>query len=101
MVTANFGNLLQKLRQLGDVRRDPSRTPKSHFRDGRHSARGRSRAVSHYEFWGTDMKTLLVGIIFIIAIFSTSQAFATDLPDCPNVKWKHGRYVCGDVQANS
>jgi len=25
MFTANFGNLLQKLRQLGDVRRDPAR----------------------------------------------------------------------------
>jgi hypothetical protein len=25
MFTANFGNLLQKLRQLGDIRRDPSR----------------------------------------------------------------------------
>jgi hypothetical protein len=25
MFTANFGNLLQKLRQLGDIRRDPLR----------------------------------------------------------------------------
>jgi hypothetical protein len=25
MLTANFGNLLQKLRQLGDIHRDPAR----------------------------------------------------------------------------
>jgi hypothetical protein len=25
MSTANFGNLLQKLRQLGDIHRDPAR----------------------------------------------------------------------------
>jgi hypothetical protein len=47
------------------------------------------------------MKTLLVGIAFAIAIVFTSQAFATELPDCPNGKWKHGHYVCGDFQANS
>ncbi|MGA8696007.1 MAG: hypothetical protein WB689_19605 [Xanthobacteraceae bacterium] len=43
---------------------------------------------------------LLVGIVFAMGIF-TSQAFATDLPDCPNGKWKNGHYVCGDIQANS
>jgi hypothetical protein len=47
------------------------------------------------------MKTLLVGIAFAIVMAFTSQAFATDLPDCPKVGWKHGHYVCGDVQANS
>jgi hypothetical protein len=30
-----------------------------------------------------------------------SQAFAMDLPDCPKGTWKHRRYVCGDIQANS
>jgi hypothetical protein len=46
------------------------------------------------------MKTLLVGIAFAIAMVFASQAFAADLPDCPNVKWKSGHYVCGD-EANS
>jgi hypothetical protein len=49
----------------------------------------------------TTMKALLVGIAFAMAIVFTSQAFATDLPDCPNGKWKNGHYVCGDLQANS
>jgi hypothetical protein len=47
------------------------------------------------------MKTLLVGIAFAIGMAFTSQAFATDLPDCPKGGWKHGHYVCGDIQANS
>jgi hypothetical protein len=49
----------------------------------------------------TAMKALLAGIAFAIAIVFASQAFATDLPDCPNGKWKNGHYVCGDIQANS
>jgi hypothetical protein len=47
------------------------------------------------------MKALLVAIAFATVMIFTSQAFATNLPDCPNVKWKQGHYVCGDVQANS
>jgi hypothetical protein len=47
------------------------------------------------------MKALLAGIAFAVAIVFTSQAFATGLPDCPNVKWKNGHYICGDIQANS
>jgi hypothetical protein len=47
------------------------------------------------------MKALLLGVAFAIAMIFTSQAFATDLPDCPNAKFKRGHYVCGDVQANS
>jgi hypothetical protein len=47
------------------------------------------------------MRTLLAFIAFAIAMAFTSQAFATDLPDCPNGAWKHGHYVCGDIQANS
>jgi hypothetical protein len=45
------------------------------------------------------MKTLLVGIAFAIAMIVTTQAFAADLPECPNVKWKNGHYVCGDVDS--
>jgi hypothetical protein len=29
------------------------------------------------------MKALLLGVAFAIAMIFTSQAFATDLPDCP------------------
>jgi hypothetical protein len=49
----------------------------------------------------TAMKTLLVGIAFGMAMIFASQAFAAELPDCPNGKWKNGHYVCGDLQANS
>jgi hypothetical protein len=47
------------------------------------------------------MKTLLACIAFALAMAFTSQAFATDLPDCPKGAWKQGHYVCGDIQANS
>ena len=46
---------------------------------------------------GSAMKTLLVGIAFAVAMVFTSGAFAANLPDCPNVKWKNGHYVCDDV----
>jgi hypothetical protein len=36
------------------------------------------------------MKTLLTGIAFALVMAFTSQAFATDLPDCPKGAWKHG-----------
>jgi hypothetical protein len=90
-----FGNI----RQLGDVHRNPT---KGHFRDARHSTSGGPVTLCTVRVWGEiAMKTLLVGIAFAIAIVFTSQAFATELPDCPNGKWKHGHYVCGDFQANS
>lgn len=44
------------------------------------------------------MKTLLAGIAFALAMAFTSQAFATDLPDCPKGAWKQGHYVCGDIK---
>jgi len=47
------------------------------------------------------MNMLLVVIAFAITMFFATEAFATDLPDCPNVQWKNGHYVCGDIQANS
>jgi hypothetical protein len=47
------------------------------------------------------MKTLLVGIAFAIGMLFASQAFAAELPDCPKGAWKHGHYICGDIQANS
>jgi hypothetical protein len=47
------------------------------------------------------MKALLIAFAFGVAMFFTTEAFATDLPDCPNVKWKQRHFVCGDLQANS
>ena len=47
------------------------------------------------------MKTLLTGIAFALVMAFTSRAFATDLPDCPKGAWKHGHYVCEEIQANS
>ena len=47
------------------------------------------------------MKTLLVGIAFAIGMVFTSQAFATEMPDCPKGTLKNGHYVCGDLEANS
>jgi hypothetical protein len=47
------------------------------------------------------MKTLLAGIALAIAMAFTSQAFAADIPDCPNGIWKNGHYVCGDLEPNT
>jgi hypothetical protein len=47
------------------------------------------------------MNTLLVSIAFAIAMVFASQAFAADMPDCPNGTFKNGHYVCGDLEANS
>jgi hypothetical protein len=47
----------------------------------------------------TAMKALVLGIAFAVAIIFTSQAFAADLPDCPNVKWKHGHYICDEANS--
>jgi hypothetical protein len=52
-------------------------------------------------FGETIMKALLVGIAFATAIVFTSQAFASDLPDCPKGHWEKGHYICGDLEANS
>jgi hypothetical protein len=47
------------------------------------------------------MKTLLVGIAFAVVMVFASQAFASDLPDCPKRHWVKGHYICGDLDANS
>ena len=71
--------------------------PKSHFRDNHHSISSRPHtAYMGRIFGGTAMKILVVGIALAVAIVFTSQAFAAELPDCPNVKWKHGHYVCDE-----
>jgi transketolase len=40
------------------------------------------------------MKTLLVGIAFAVGMVFASQAFASEVTDCPHIVWKHGHYVC-------
>jgi hypothetical protein len=71
--------------------------PKSHFRDSHHSISSRPHtAYMGRIFGGTAMKILVVGIALAVAMVFTSQAFAAELPDCPNVKWKHGHYVCDE-----
>jgi hypothetical protein len=52
------------------------------------------------------MKTVLtgivLGIVFLIALIFGNRAFASDtLPDCAYMIWKHGRYICVDLDLNS
>ena len=48
------------------------------------------------------MKTVLTGIVFLIALIFGNRAFASDtLPDCAYMIWKHGRYICVDLDLNS
>jgi len=53
------------------------------------------------EYGETTHENLLAGIAFALVMAFTSQAFASDLPDCPKGGWKNGHYVCGDIEANS
>ena len=52
------------------------------------------------------MKTVLtgivLGIVFLIALVFGNRAFTSDtLPDCGYMIWKHGRYICVDLDLNS
>jgi hypothetical protein len=77
----------------------PSRR-KIHFRDGRHSTSGGPPInLPVWEQGRTAMKALLVGVAFAIVIIFTSQAFAAELPDCPNVQWRHGHYICDEANS--
>jgi hypothetical protein len=51
-----------------------------------------------------SMKTvvtgIVLGIVFSIALIFSNRAFASDaLPSCDYV-WKHGRYICADLDIN-
>jgi hypothetical protein len=51
------------------------------------------------------MKTVLtgsmLGIVFLIALIFGNRAFASDtLPDCAYMIWKHGRYICVDLNTS-
>ena len=45
------------------------------------------------------MKTLLIGVAFALAIFSTSQAFTMPCPNGGTLK--NGHFVCVDMDDNS
>jgi len=47
------------------------------------------------------MKTLLIGIAFVVGMLLSTQAFADNGGRCPNMTWKNGHYVCGDLANNS
>lgn len=41
---------------------------------------------------------IVLGILFSIALIFSNRAFASDtLPSCPYVIWKHGQYICVDL----
>jgi hypothetical protein len=51
------------------------------------------------------MKTVLtgivLGIVFSSALIFSNWAFASDtLPSCPYMIWKHGQYICIDLDAD-
>jgi len=50
----------------------------------------------------TVLTGLVLGIVFSIALIFGNRAFASDtLPDCAYMIWKHGRFICVDLDANS
>lgn len=79
---------------------------KSDERDLRHSV-GRHLRYSAARIWGflrhrrRTMKALVASVAFLIALAFASQAFAMDMPACPNGTLKHGHYVCADLGDNS
>ena len=47
------------------------------------------------------MKTLLASIAFVVGMVLCTQAFADNGDGrCPNMTWKNGHYVCGDLINN-
>jgi hypothetical protein len=89
----------KQLRQLGDIHCNPSRTGKVISVTAVTALAVNLPQHAHCQSWDTAMKALVLGIAFAAAIIFTSQAFAADLPDCPNVKWKHGHYICDEANS--
>jgi hypothetical protein len=45
---------------------------------------------------------MVLGIVMLIALIFGNRAFASDtLADCAYMIWKHGRYICVDLDASS
>ena len=44
---------------------------------------------------------IVVGIVFSIALIFSNRAFASDaLPSCPYMIWKHGQFICADLDSD-
>jgi hypothetical protein len=44
---------------------------------------------------------IVLGIVFSIALIFSNRAFASDtLPFCQYMIWKHGQYICADLDTN-
>jgi hypothetical protein len=80
------------------------------LRDGCRSTNGAFLTSSTEEMcWsqrgGFPMKTVLtgivLGIVFSMELIFSNRAFASDtLPYCQYMIWKHGQYICGDLETN-
>jgi len=48
------------------------------------------------------MKMLLTSVAFVVGMVLCTQAFADNGgARCPNMVWKNGHYVCGEIENNS
>lgn len=48
------------------------------------------------------MKTVIASIAFVVGMVLCSQAFADNGGTrCPNMVWKNGHYICGEIESNS
>jgi hypothetical protein len=44
---------------------------------------------------------VVLGLVFSIVLIFSNRAFASDtLPSCPYMIWKHGQYICIDLDTN-
>ena len=47
------------------------------------------------------MKMLVTGMAFVVGMILCTQAFAeTGGARCPNMVWKNGHYICGEIADN-
>jgi hypothetical protein len=50
----------------------------------------------------TVLTRIVLGVVFSIALIFGNRAFASDtLPDCAYMIWKHGRFICVDLDTDS
>ena len=49
----------------------------------------------------TMVTGIVLGIVFSTALMFSNRAFASDtLPSCDYMIWKHGRFICTDLDYN-
>jgi hypothetical protein len=50
----------------------------------------------------TVLTVIVLGVVFSIALIFGDRAFASDtLPSCDYMIWKHGRFICVDLDTDS